>query len=53
MSETNEQPNLHDVMTPSEEVHPDRKEHAKEGKHVDDSELERRTQHERESVHGE
>ena len=37
-------------MVPTEEVHPDHREHAKQGKHVDDDELERRTQHERELV---
>ena len=52
MSENNAQPNLDDVMTPSEEVHPDHREHAKSPKHVDDTELERRTEHEREEVHG-
>lgn len=40
-------------MIPEEEVHPDRHEHAKEGKHLDEAELERRTQHERDVVHGE
>jgi hypothetical protein len=52
MSETNERPDLDDVMTPTEEIHPDRREHAKEAKHVDDDELDRRTEHEREIVHG-
>lgn len=52
MSEINEQPNLDDVMTPTEEVHPDHRAHAKEGKHLDDDELDRRTEHEREIVHG-
>jgi hypothetical protein len=50
MSESNERPDLDDVMTPTEEVHPDRKEHAKEGKHLDDAELQARTRHERELV---
>jgi hypothetical protein len=40
-------PNLNDVMVETEEVHPDRREHAKAAKHPDDDELERRTQHER------
>lgn len=48
-----EQPDLADVMTPTEEVHPDRREHAKQAKHPDDEELERRTRHERDIVHGE
>lgn len=53
MSSTSEQPDLSDVLTPGEEVHPDRHEHAKEGKHLDEAELERRTQHERDVVQGE
>jgi hypothetical protein len=42
--------NLNDVMVPTEEVHPDHREHAKQSKHLDDDDLERRTQHEREIV---
>jgi len=42
-----EAPDLNDVMVPTEEVHPDHREHAKQSKHLDDDELERRTQHER------
>jgi hypothetical protein len=41
---------LADVMVPTEEIHPDRREHAKTPKHVDDDELARRTEHEREEV---
>jgi hypothetical protein len=41
---------LNDVMVPTEDVHPDRREHAKSPKHVDDDELERRTEHEREEL---
>ena len=52
MSETNERPTLDDVLTPTEEVHPDRREHTKEAKHLDDTELDRRTEHERDIVHG-
>ena len=43
-------PDLNDVMVPSEEVHPDHREHAKTSKHLDDDGLERRTEHEREIV---
>jgi hypothetical protein len=52
ISETNEQPDLDDVMTPTEGVHPDRREHSKDAKHLDDAELDRRIRHEREIVHG-
>jgi hypothetical protein len=37
ISKTNERPDLDDVMRPTEEVHPDRREHAKEAKHRDDA----------------
>jgi hypothetical protein len=47
ISKPNERPDLDDVMRPTEEVHLDRREHAKEAKHRDDAELERRTRHER------
>jgi hypothetical protein len=43
-------PDLDDVMVPTEEAHPDRREHAKLPKHVDDDELEQRTEHERQIV---
>ena len=45
--------NLNDVMVPTEEAHPDHREHAKESKHLDDDELERRAQHERDIVNAE
>jgi hypothetical protein len=47
-----DEPRLDDVMVPSEEVHPDHREHAKMPKHLDDDELARRTQHERDVVTG-
>jgi hypothetical protein len=43
-------PDLNDVLVPTEEAHPDRREHAKQPKHLDDDELERRTEHERQIV---
>ncbi|AMY52644.1 hypothetical protein [Rhodococcoides fascians] len=46
MSENNE-PTLDDVMIPTEEAHPDHKEHAKTPKHLDDGDLDARTEHER------
>ncbi|WP_185935085.1 hypothetical protein [Mycolicibacterium hodleri] len=45
--------NLDDVMVPTEEVHPDHREHAKEAKHLSEDELERRTRHERDIVEAE
>ena len=47
---TPQDPNLHDVIEPHETPHPDHREHAKAGHHVDDDELERRTRLEREEV---
>lgn len=44
---TDPDPNLDDVMVPTEQAHPDRREHAKEPKHLDQDELDRRTEHER------
>lgn len=38
------------VMVPSEEAHPDHREHAKAPSRPDDDELARRTEHEREVV---
>jgi hypothetical protein len=35
---------------PTEQPHADHREHAKEGKHLDDDELQRRTEHERQLV---
>ena len=49
MSNPNEPQHL-GVMVPTEETHPDHREHAKQPKHVDDDELERRTEHERQIV---
>jgi hypothetical protein len=46
----NDEPNLDDVMVPTEEVHPDRHQHGKMPNPIDDDELERRTEHEREEV---
>jgi hypothetical protein len=43
---------LSDVMVPTEHVHSDRKEHAKTPKHVDDDELDRRIDQERDIVGG-
>jgi hypothetical protein len=42
--------NLNDVMVPTEDVHPGRRAHAKEDKHLDEDELQRRTEHERQLV---
>jgi hypothetical protein len=42
-----------EVLVPTEEVHPDRREHAKTPKHLDDDELARRTEYERDLVGGE
>jgi hypothetical protein len=50
MSETNNEPDLDDVMTTTESAHPDRREHAKTPHRVDDDELAERTEHEREQV---
>jgi hypothetical protein len=47
------EPDLGEVMVPTEEAHPDRREHAKQPKHVDEEELERRTEYEREIVDAE
>jgi hypothetical protein len=43
---------ISDVMVPSEEIHPDHQAHAKTPKHVDDDELARRSEHERDLVGG-
>ncbi|HEY7050950.1 MAG TPA: hypothetical protein VH496_02285 [Mycobacterium sp.] len=53
MSTPNEPPDLDDVMVPTEETHPDHREHAKEPRHLDEDDLERRTEHEREIVDAE
>ena len=49
MTENNE-PTLDDVMVPTEQAHPDHREHAKTPKHLDDNDLESRTEHERKEV---
>jgi hypothetical protein len=41
---------LDDVITPTEHATPDHHDHAKTPKHLNDDELERRTEHEREEV---
>lgn len=50
MTRPGDQPDLDDVMTPTETPHPDQHEHAKSPKHLDDDELARRTQHERDQL---
>jgi hypothetical protein len=50
MATDNDEPNLDDVMVPTEVAHPDHRAHAKTDKHVDDAQLERRTEHERQLV---
>jgi hypothetical protein len=48
MTESNhEQPNLDDVIDPTESAPRDRQEHAKAPAHPNDEELEHRTEHER------
>lgn len=44
----NDAPNLNDVIVPTEEVHEDHREHAKQPHPIDDDELARRVEHERE-----
>jgi len=36
VTQSHDEPNLDDVMTPTETVHPDHREHAKEPKHLDE-----------------
>jgi hypothetical protein len=43
MAERSEETNLDEVMVPTERTHPDHRAHAKADKHVDDDELQRRT----------
>ena len=50
MTQSHDEPNLDDVMTPTESVHPDHREHAKVPKHLDEDELARRTQRERDEL---
>ena len=49
MSETpsHDTPTLDDVITPTEQAIPDHREHSKVGHHVNDGELQRRTEQER------
>jgi hypothetical protein len=47
MADNDDQTNLDDVLVPTEQPHPDHRAHAKEDKHLDDDELQRRTEHER------
>jgi hypothetical protein len=47
---TDPDPNLDDVMTPTEQATPDHHEHAKTPKHLNDDELARRAEHEREQA---
>jgi hypothetical protein len=44
------EPNLDDVMVPTEETHPDHREHAKTPRHLDEDELDDRTRREREEI---
>ena len=47
---TQDEPELRDVMVPEEQPHPDHREHAKTPRPVDDDELAARTEHERRQV---
>ena len=47
MENPNEPASLDEVIVPTEEAHPDHREHAKQPKHLDEDELARRTEHER------
>ncbi|MBY6678519.1 MULTISPECIES: hypothetical protein [unclassified Rhodococcus (in: high G+C Gram-positive bacteria)] len=50
MTDPHDEPTLDDVLVPTEDAHPDRRAHAKTPSHLDDDELEQRTQHERDEV---
>ncbi|MGA9872528.1 MAG: hypothetical protein WBQ44_15490 [Rhodococcus sp. (in: high G+C Gram-positive bacteria)] len=50
MTDPHNEPTLDDVLIPTEEAHPDHREHAKTPKHIDDDELAARTEHEREEL---
>jgi hypothetical protein len=50
MTESHDQPTLDDVIEPAETVHPDHRDHAKTPKHLNDDELDERTQLERDEV---
>lgn len=53
MTTNNEpEPNLDDVMIPTEPVHPDHREHGKEPRRLDQDELDARARHEEREVHG-
>ena len=44
---------LDEVMVPTEQLHPDHRQHAKEAKYPSEDDLERRTHHERDTVEAE
>jgi hypothetical protein len=48
---THSNPDLSDVLPVGEEADPDHREHSKLPKHVDDDELDARTEQERQAVH--
>lgn len=50
MTAPRDEPNLDDVIEPHETPHPDHREHAKAGPHVDDDQLQRRARLERDEV---
>jgi hypothetical protein len=50
MTDEHTEPTLDDVLVPTEEAHPDHREHSKTAKHVDSDELDQRTAHERDEV---
>ncbi|WP_181783786.1 hypothetical protein [Pseudonocardia pini] len=50
MTEPNRDPDLDDVLVPEEQAHPDHREHAKTPHRLDDEELERRAQQERDQL---
>jgi hypothetical protein len=50
MASEHDQPTLDDVLETTETVTPHHRDHAKTPKHLDDDELERRTEEEREEV---
>jgi hypothetical protein len=52
MTENHDQPDVDDVIDPVEQPHPDHHAHAKTPKHVDDDELQERTELEADQVGG-
>lgn len=50
MTDAPDTPDLNDVMVPTEDVHPDHREHAKTSRPLDEEELRRRAEHEQEEV---